>query len=148
MLTAKDVAEYFLSRVDSESGDSLSNLKLQKLVYYAQGYHLALYGTPLFGDAIEAWQHGPVVPGLYRMYKQYGSQSVPVTDDFDIEKFNSSTRELLDEVFQVYGQFSAWKLRDMTHAESPWLDAYNLFPSATVTTESMTQYFRTQLVDA
>ena len=58
-MTAKDVAEYFLSRVDEDAGDSLSNLKIQKLAYYAQGYHLALHGTPLFNERIEAWQHGP-----------------------------------------------------------------------------------------
>ncbi len=49
MLTAFQIADYFLTLVDDEAGDGLSNLKLQKLVYYAQGFHLALTGKPLFG---------------------------------------------------------------------------------------------------
>jgi uncharacterized phage-associated protein len=69
-MKAQDVAEYFLTLVDDEAGDSLSNLKLQKLVYYAQGFHLALTEKPLFDEAIEAWEHGPVVPGLYHKLKR------------------------------------------------------------------------------
>lgn len=147
MLSAKDVAEYFLTSVDDESGDSLSNLKLQKLVYYAQGYHLAMHEKPLFEEQIEAWQHGPVVPELYHAYKQYGSGPIPTPDNFDSSKFDRSTRELLDEVYQVYGQFSAWKLRDMTHAESPWLSAYKQYP-LTISHSSMQEFFKTQLVNA
>ena len=62
-VTAFDVANYFLSIPEYED---LTNLKLQKLVYYAQGIHLAIYGKPLFNEAIKAWEHGPVVPELYR----------------------------------------------------------------------------------
>ena len=118
-LTVRDVAEYFLTRVDTESGDSLSNLKLQKLVYYAQdaqGYHLALFGKPLFNERIEAWEHGPVIPDLYRIYEQSKSQSIPPPDNFDLETFDSETRELLEEVFEVYGQFSASKRRNIVSA--------------------------------
>ncbi len=70
MICVFDVAEYFLSLADEEAGDFLSNLKLQKLVYYAQGFHLALFNRPLFMAAIHAWQHGPVVPELYHAYKK------------------------------------------------------------------------------
>ncbi len=55
MLTCFDVADYFLSRCDEDSGDAISNLKLQKLVYYAQGFSLALLGEPLFQNKMEAW---------------------------------------------------------------------------------------------
>ena len=76
-ITAQDVADYFLFLVDDPSGDNLSNLKLQKLVYYAQGFYLAIHDRPLFDDAICAWEHGPVVPSLYRRYKKYGSGGIP-----------------------------------------------------------------------
>jgi uncharacterized phage-associated protein len=59
MMPACSVAKYFVSLVDEEAGDSISNLKLQKLLYYAQGAHLALHNTPLFPEAIEAWTRGP-----------------------------------------------------------------------------------------
>lgn len=146
MLDAKDIAEWFLMRVDDTAGDSISNLKLQKLVYYAQGCHLALHGKPLFGQPIQAWEHGPVVPDLYHSFKQYGSGAIPKPDDFDLEKFDQETCNLLEEVFEVYGQFSAWKLRNMTHAEAPWRDAYSAGPSTTITHEALAEFFRTQLV--
>ena len=65
MLTCYDIAKYFLAQADEEIGDLISNLKLQKLVYYAQGFYLALHDEALFPEDIEAWTHGPVVPVLY-----------------------------------------------------------------------------------
>lgn len=55
MLTCFDAADYFLSKIDEDAGDVITNLKLQKLVYYAQGFSLALCGRPLFAERIEAW---------------------------------------------------------------------------------------------
>ena len=125
MLTCFQVAEYFLSLVDEDAGELISNLKLQKLVYYAQGFHLALYDRPLFEEEIQAWKHGPVVPVLYHKYKQYGADAIPKPVNMDFSVFDDEVRKFLDEVYQVYGQYSAWKLRDMTHEEPPWVDAYD-----------------------
>lgn len=69
MLNAYDVADFFLSPFEEEDGEQISNLKLQKLLYYAQGYALAILNRPLFAENIEHWQHGPVVPCIYRTYK-------------------------------------------------------------------------------
>ena len=55
MLSAQDIADYLLAFVNRDEGELLSNLKLQKLLYYAQGFYLALYDKPLFEDRIEAW---------------------------------------------------------------------------------------------
>ena len=107
MLTCFDVADYFLSKTDEEAGDVISNLKLQKLVYYAQGFTLAVTGKPLFNEPIEAWQHGPVVPDLYHRYKDHGAYGIPAPTNVDFSKFSSEIKEILDEVYDVYGQFSA-----------------------------------------
>lgn len=122
MYAAETVAEYFLSLVDPEAGDAITNLTLQKLLYYAQGLHLALFDHPLFPDRIEAWMHGPVVPTVYHRYKTFGANPLPVSEDFDPNTLDSETQAFLNEVYEVYGQFSAWKLRNMTHTESPWRD--------------------------
>lgn len=122
MASALDVAKYFLSFSDEESGDLISNLKLQKLIYYAQGFHLALFNSPLFDEPIEAWQHGPVVSEVYHAYKHHGGQGIITTTKSDFSCFNAEQKDMLDEVYSVYGQFSAWKLRNMTHEESPWRD--------------------------
>src|SRR6478735_3641830 len=104
MLTCHDIAKYFLSLVDEEAGDSISNLKLQKLVYYAQGYHLAIHDRPLFFEPIEAWVHGPVVPELYRSFKQHGSEAIPPSL-VQMDKFSQEEIELMDEMWEMFGQF-------------------------------------------
>ena len=76
MLSCFDVAKYFATLVESDAGDSISNLKLQKLAYYAQGFHLAMYDTPLFPERIYAWAHGPVVEELYHAYKKFGANPI------------------------------------------------------------------------
>ncbi|MBD2305686.1 SocA family protein [Chroococcidiopsis sp. FACHB-1243] len=143
MLTCRDIAKYFLAQEDEDAGDLISNLKLQKLVYYAQGFHLALYDEPLFSERIEAWTHGPVVPELYRDYKEIGANGIPCPDDIDFSIYDEKTRSLLDEVYCVFGQFSAWKLRNMTHEEAPWKDVS--VPGGEITQSAMKEYFKTQL---
>lgn len=143
MLSAHDVARYFLALTDQDESESISHLKLQKLCYYAQGFHLALYGDALFPEEIEAWQHGPVVPKLWYVYQNYGSGQIPKPDDLDFEIYDSDQRELLNEVYEIYGQFSAWKLRNMTHDEPPWAEAWAKGPNTPISHESMKEYFNT-----
>jgi uncharacterized phage-associated protein len=115
---ADQVARLFLSITDPEDND-VSNLKLQKLCYYAQGLCTAMRGAPLFRDRIEAWDHGPVVPGLYRQYKHYGSQPIPAVTDFNQADLDPADRQALSDIYEYYAQFSAWRLRNMTHEEGP-----------------------------
>lgn len=118
---AKEVADYLLF-LDSKDEDSegISNLKLQKLLYYAQGHFVALYDKNLFEESIEAWMHGPVVPGVYHEYKSYGQKTIDAPESLDIKSFTPEEQEIIDDVYMVYGRFSAWALRNMTHQEEPW----------------------------
>lgn len=142
MENCHNIAKYFLALVDEGVGDSLSNLKLQKLVYYAQGFHLATYGSPLFSEPLMAWEHGPVVPALYRSFKQHGAEPIPPDEYFDPTTLDAQVRELLEDVYSVYGQFSASKLRNMTHEEPPW----KLAPAGgEISLDVMKEYFKTQL---
>ena len=138
-MTAHEVARYFVSLVDEEAGDSITNLKLQKLLYYAQGVNLALNDVCLFPDQIEAWTHGPVVPNVYRQYKQHGGEPIPV-EPVILEAYPKELRELLDEVNDVFGQFSALKLRAMTHNEPPWM---NTPRGGVISPDLMKDYFKT-----
>jgi uncharacterized phage-associated protein len=144
MLSSHDIAKYFLAQTNEDAGDLISNLKLQKLLYYAQGFNLALYDEPLFPESIEAWTHGPVVPEVYHEYKDFGSSAIPMPSDVDFSKYDEQTIDLLNEVYSVYGQFSAWKLRSMTHDEEPWKNA-NV--GDIITLKSMEKYFKTQIVN-
>lgn len=143
--TANAVARYFLSLVDEEAGDAMSNLKLQKLLYYAQGFSLVVMGGQLFDEPIEAWTHGPVVPEIYHMYKGHGSGAIPPERTFDPISIDEETRSLLDEVYEVYGQYSAWKLRNMTHEEAPWADAYRAAPSSSISHSALRNFFETRV---
>jgi len=115
--TANNVADYFLDFCH-QHGDVLTNLKLQKLVYYAQAWHVALKNKALFDERIEAWVHGPVVPPLYRRFKAYGWQ--PIAHKPQVPALAPDTEKHLVEVFSVYGQYTAWDLERMTHQEEPW----------------------------
>ena len=122
-ITAKDVASFFLAKANSV-GDQITNLKLQKLVYYAQAWHLANFNEPLFDEDFEAWVHGPVLPTLYHAYKERGS--APILTNLDIKivakKFNSNTINYLNEVAFIYMPHGAYELELMTHKEEPWID--------------------------
>jgi uncharacterized phage-associated protein len=147
MNTCFDVAHYFLKRQDPDAGDLMSNLKLQKLVYYAQGFHLAMQDSPLFNETIEAWEHGPVCVPLYHKYKHYGSDAIPRPEDEDAYSiFSVAVHEILDMVHKYYGQFSAWKLRNLTHEDTPWINAH-LEGRVEITHKAMKDYFKTLLVD-
>jgi uncharacterized phage-associated protein len=118
---ALTIAKWFIAWAEAE-GEELSNLKLQKLLYYAQGHHLAERRQPLFTDQIQAWSHGPVVSQVYHEYKGCGSSSIvlPDTDPFSWDEVDPDTAELLSKVWNTYGGFSAGHLRNMTHEEPPW----------------------------
>lgn len=122
--TGLQVAKWFLAynrnAANDEGAEYISNLKLQKLLYYAQGCFLALKDRPLFSDPIVAWQHGPVVESVYHYYKQYGANGIVFDEDFDFSDFTQEEDDVLRDVYDVFGQYSAWKLRDMTHNETPW----------------------------
>jgi uncharacterized phage-associated protein len=142
MIQAKNIAEYFLFQ--GKDSDYITNLKLQKLVYYAQGFYLAIYNKPLFQERIEAWTHGPVIPDLYHSYKRYGSQPLPRPVDVDFSFFDENTIELLNEIYKTFGSFSAWALRNLTHRERPWLETPN---GQEISLRLLRDYFRTQIVE-
>lgn len=120
--TAREVANYFLY-LDSENDSSdISNLKMQKLVYYAYGFHYAIFRQKLFDEPINAWPHGPVCDSLYNAFQTFGSAPIPFdSEDFDASVFTQEQKDFLHNIYDEYGQYSAWKLRDMTHEETPWV---------------------------
>ena len=116
--TAKRVADYIVA-FSHEHGDPVSNLKLQKLVYYAQAWYLALYGEVLFDERIEAWVHGPVVAPLYGSYKGWAWQ--PIDENIELSSIDlpASVKAHLDEVMDIYGGLTAYDLEKLTHSETP-----------------------------
>lgn len=122
---AMTVAKWFVAWATAEDAD-LSNLKLQKLLYYAQGWSLNRTGDLLFSDRMRAWSHGPVVPTVYHEFKHFGSGDIALDDgdSFTWDQIDDETTSLLIEVWNTYGGFGAWRLRNMTHSEPPWRDNF------------------------
>jgi uncharacterized phage-associated protein len=163
--SAKAVANYFLGRAKSE-GQSLDPMQIQKLVYYGQGWHLALRDKSLIRETIEAWPYGPVIESLFHEFKRWGSGAIrelamrdeggifgrqyasldqEATFDEDLEAANS----ILDRVWQVYGNYSGIQLSDLTHKpNSPWATARAASRGARnipISNESMKTYFKARV---
>ncbi|SFS77614.1 Panacea domain-containing protein [Paenibacillus sp. BC26] len=145
-VSVSDVADYLLQKSNRNSNRSITHLKLQKLVYYVQAWHTAIKGEPLFAEEIEAWVHGPVCPELYATYKQHGFNEIdpPQTIQNSLSK---SQKELIDEVWQMYGGFSGRTLETLTHKEDPWINARGSIsehtPSnSTISIDSMGKYYK------
>lgn len=140
-----DISKIILLLSEPEKGDIISNLKLQKLLYYVQGFHLAVFGKPLFDESIEAWQYGPVCPAVYHHYKDNGSRAIDIPEEFDVKELGLSDEqiELIIDVYKIYGQYSAVRLMEMTHSEPPWLSTPL---NATIEHNILNDYFKTQIV--
>lgn len=152
MITATNVAKYFLA-LANECEDPITNLKLNKLVYYAQAWHLALFGTSLFQEDIEAWKHGPVLPVIYDAYKHF--RWTPITgDNLSSEEmrqlFSAEQQELLDDIVEIYFPQTAYALEQMTRDEDPWVFArQGLAPheSNIITHDAMRIYYVKMLLE-
>lgn len=140
---ALTIAKWFVAWAEAEDAD-LSNLKLQKLLYYAQGHHLGAHGTPLFEDPVQAWAHGPVVPNVYHPFKEFGSGDVHLSDSdpFEWTDVDEDTTDLLIRTWNTYGGYAAWRLRNLTHRERPWANVFDFNERSTVISQdSMRSHF-------
>ena len=140
--SATAVANDFL-KIASEKGDALTSMKLQKLVFYAHGWHLAIAGKPLIFNRIEAWDYGPVIPDLYQDFKKYGNGpiteparkcvvcdrkaylTVPTLEDSPENSEREDAQKIIERVWELYGTFTAAKLSNATHAPGTnWEQVY------------------------
>lgn len=124
---AENVANYFLSK------ESMTNKKLQKIVYYAYCWTLTILNNPeeimsteleknfankLFSEEIEGWVHGPVIPKLYHEYKKYGWSKIPKEE---LKKdYSDEIKNIFDMVWDIYGEYDGDELENITHREKPW----------------------------
>ncbi len=116
MATAHDVAAYILNK-----RGAMSAMKLQKLVYYSQAWHLVWDEEPLFAERIQAWANGPVVRELYDVHR--GQFTVSRWPTGDPSALAPSEAESVDAIIQHYGDKSAFWLSEATHREDPWRNA-------------------------
>jgi uncharacterized phage-associated protein len=141
---AGNVAKYFIylaSQVfvgDNQEREGLTNLKLQKLLYFAQAYYLAKLGRPLFAEKLEAWEYGPVVPEIYHQFKKFGSK--PIILKKDESSISEEDKEFLKKIWDNFGGFSAGRLVEIAHAHAPWKDAFESSNNV-ITHKALTEYY-------
>ncbi len=155
------VANRFL-RLARRDDKYITPLKMQKLVYFSHGWHLALFDEPLISETIQAWKYGPVISSLYRQLRQYGDS--PITDPVSVltqdgympaslgrEGWSKgevkNARAVIDRVWEQYGRFSASQLTTITHgADSPWSQVPDKDrPERPIPDRLISDYFRAQV---
>lgn len=124
MANVFDVAEFFVRVANQSEDDQMTNLKVNKLLYYAQGAFLARTGRTLFDASIEAWPLGPVVAEVYRRYKVCGRNPIESDEDVDRSCFTDEEFDVLLDVMREFGQYTGSALVSLTHrAGTPWSKA-------------------------
>jgi uncharacterized phage-associated protein len=134
---SRAIANYFISKADG-AGKALTPMQVIKLVYFAHGWNLGIYGDPLIDDEVEAWDYGPVIRPVYDAFKKFGNQPVTelakkwhilngdVTGQPIDAKFDAIETSLLDKIWEVYGHLKGFQLSEITHRDdSPWHKIYN-----------------------
>jgi uncharacterized phage-associated protein len=124
MIDCLNVARYFIKRAYQDGLEAeMTNLKVQKLLYYSQLLHLALFDKPLFEDEIQAWRYGPVCPPAYNFYSEFEAKQLPIPDEDVLSEFPDKTKDLLEKVWGCFSGYDAYFLSAMTHREFPWKNA-------------------------
>jgi len=142
-----DVADYFLKIVDRDSGSTITPLKLQKILYYSQGYYLAMYDKELFSADFRAWAHGPANEDIYGKYKDEKYEAIPEPSD-EIKTLDDHVMKFLNDIWHTFGMYDGKFLEEQTHKEKPWIMARKGYEPGEkchniITKESMKDYFKT-----
>ncbi len=153
-----DICRYVIN-YSNEQDYGISNLKLQKILYFIQAYFLTNTEKkdPCFSERIEAWDFGPVVPEAYQEYKQYGSSNIPMISSYlcfdqsdiwntqriryDEKRIREPDKQLIQNVIHKFADYSATDLVTLTHNQAPWKDAYVPHMNNEITVEAIRNYF-------
>lgn len=122
MHKAIEIADWFIAKA-AASGDLVTHLKVQKLLYYAEAWCQVILGKELFSESIQAWAHGPVVPEVFHRFKSHGWNALPIPSPTALTAVDGDARLVLEQVFETYGDLPAKTLEDMTHSDEPWVAA-------------------------
>lgn len=158
MYNVLDVSRFIINYCN-EKDYILSNLKLQKILYFIQAYYLSKTEKkqPCFKERIEAWSFGPVVPVAYHEYKRFGSTNIPnVTTYIELDEQNfweskvvkytddaleDDDKELIRELVDNFSKISTTRLVQITHNQLPWIEAYKQGQNNVITVEAIRSYF-------
>lgn len=138
MYCALDVAKYIVTK-----HDFISNLGLQKLLYFIQAEFLISTGNPCFDDPIEAWAFGPVIPSVYKEYKIYGGGSIYASkkDNAANHLILDYDKKIIDDVVSHLIKYPAAVLTDVTLHQTPWIQSYQKGKQNIISNELIKEFF-------
>lgn len=164
--SACDIATWFIYKNNAEKREiqakndnyevyeDLTHLKLQKLLYFAQGICLSITGEPLFTEDIEAWGHGPVVKKIFNKFSSKGREEITIDDSLsDIKvirniEADSCARDVLNMTYENFAIYTAWQLRNMTHKKnSPWDISYVPNKNKVIPQKLIKEYFDKEIME-
>lgn len=117
-----NTALFFINK-QKDNKKVINHKKLQKLTYYTQAWNLAINNKKIFDNNIEAWVNWPVVPELYRKYRNYWYMNISTDEKFNKDLFNKNELKVLEDVYKIYWNQDSDYLVWLTHTERPWLEA-------------------------
>ena len=146
MINVMTIVNFFIDFAINSDEEKMTNARINKLLYFAQGWHLARTGRPLFKANIQAWPLGPVVPVVYNKLKKYNDEKIlSIIGDYSPSSISSEELSLLIDVMNCYGSYPTSKLISMTHKkDSPWAKVYKEHHSNIIEQNSIRNYFLTQ----
>lgn len=152
-----DVCRYII-KYSAKRQEAVSNLKLQKVLYFIQASFLVETGSVCFDDRIEAWDFGPVVPRAYHYFKKYGGLNIPAkegiyyyADDdiwqtrqiiFEDRIISDKDKKRIEIIVRDLAKYPAYFLVEVTHRQSPWKDAYRRFENNVIENQAIREYFK------
>lgn len=144
MCKVQDVADFFVDSALNDPDDNMTNLRVNKLLFFAQGWSLARRnGKPLFNDDFFAWDLGPVIPDVYHRFKVAGRNKIQDVDNENYdENFSEEEAQLLIDVLRAYSRYSTSGLVDMTHRSgTPWSKVYEAHVKNVIPKKDIQAYF-------
>lgn len=128
--------------------EPITHLKIQKLLYYTQALSLVYLNKPLFKDDIQAWEHGPVVKSVFKHLKKYKSANLDEIKELQYtDLLTEEEKSIIKMVFKEYGIYTALALRNKTHNEPAWLNAFKKGKNTIITHNEMLKFFKKQRKD-
>lgn len=142
-----ELSKYVIRRM-YEKGEKISHLKLQKLLYYIEAWHLVYTDEPLICDEFEAWLHGPVIRKVWNFYKTYSVMfdDLPLPNQDNTINLTEEQEQIIDDVLDEYGEKTGYYLECLTHVEVPWIEARKNGENEIISKNTMKQYY-SRLID-
>ncbi|MDD1443758.1 DUF4065 domain-containing protein [Dolichospermum sp. ST_sed3] len=141
-----DIANYFIdislkNEIDEGVTEGITNLRLQKILYFSQCAYLSVNNEVLFTDEIEAWKYGPVIPSVYHKYKDCVNKILELPSDYTCS-LNDENKNFLNGIWELFSKYSVNELIHITHNHTPWVEAYKKGANTIIEKDTLKEYYK------